>query len=361
MKLLLTGHYDVFFRDELCFKSKNGLLHENNFVKFITLKNEFNKFGIQLIASDQIKNFANFDGLIVHDHPKDKLKINAINSFRGPKYLTTEEAPFILPESFSIDRLNDYRLIFSNFPGSFSHQRIIPSLPHHIDTSIALEVRKNDIPLNLKSKIVYVGTNKKPHEKLLEGSNYKFRDELLDWYIKNDPDSLDLFGSNWTRKFFNGNDLLTNLFNYSKFDNLFTNTDRKFKKIYMGKITSKYYLLNKYKFQFCLESAVGFDGYVTEKIFDGLICRNVPVYYPSTPTSLRNILPDNIYINISDFRNLNDLNSYLKSMSINTFTDYINRIDNFIDNLPVHLHNNYWAQNVVKIIAADLCNFNNSD
>jgi hypothetical protein len=354
MKILITGHYKNFFLNEKCFSSKNGSLHENNFVKFITLKGEFYKHGINLVAGDDINEFKDIDALIVHDHPNDPIQLKSIQEFSGPKYLTTEEAPFILPNSFKLERLDDYRLIFSNFPPIISHSRIIPSLPHHIDRLIVNKVREFDIPIEMKSKKVFVGTNKKPHEKNAQNSNYKLRDELLMWYRVNDPNSFDLYGSNWSRKFLNGNNLPSKIFNYYKFDKILNGTDKRYSDFYKGKIKSKYFNLSKYKFQFCLESVLGFEGYVTEKIFDGLICRNIPVYNPSTPTSLKSILPDNIYINMTDFKSIKDLNDYLNAMQCNEFIDYISRIDNFIDNLPAHLHENYWACNVVKNITSDL-------
>jgi len=148
MKILLTGHYKKFFHDEFCFKSSSGGLHENNFIKFITLRDEFSKFGINLIADDSIYGHSDIDALIVHDHPTDINSLSAISSFRGPKYLTTEEAPFILPNSFSIDRGNEYRLIFSNYLGNDTFpSKFIFTIPNHIDRTIVKAVRSSDIEI----------------------------------------------------------------------------------------------------------------------------------------------------------------------------------------------------------------------
>lgn len=122
----------------------------------------------------------------------------------------------------------------------------------------------------------------------------------------------------------------------------------------MGALASKYKTLSSYKFQFCLENCIGYEGYMTEKVFDGLMCRNVPVYHPSTPSSLNNILPNNIYINMYDFKSFDDLNLYLNNISSSEFIDYIDRIDSFIDNLPSFLEENFWAKTVVHNIVGDL-------
>lgn len=359
MKILLTGHYKNFFKDEFCFKSTSGGLHENNFIKFITLKDEFLKFGIKLIADHTISDHTDVDALIIHDHPTDINMLKAISNFRGPKYLTTEEAPFILPESFSIDRGNEYRLIFLNYICNNSFpSKFIFTIPNHIDREIVGKVRLNDIEIQKKKKKVFVGSNKKPAEKELDNSNYILRDKLLTWYCNNEPADFDLFGKNWDRFFLKHDNPLSKFFNYSKLNTILKRTDNRFKPIYRGELVSKYNTLSSYKFQFCLENCIGYQGYMTEKIFDALMCRNIPVYHPSTSTSLDNILPSNLYINMYHFKSFGELNQYLNQIGSSEYTDYINRIDVFIDNLPSFLEKNFWAQTVVDNIVSDLRSLN---
>ena len=115
MNILLTGHYKTLFKNGFCFSTRHGQLHENLFVKFITLKNEFYKLGVNLVASDRIPINHKFSALIVHDHPTCRKVLDEISNFSQPKYLTTEEAPFILPNSFEPERSNEYKIIFSNY------------------------------------------------------------------------------------------------------------------------------------------------------------------------------------------------------------------------------------------------------
>jgi len=359
MNVLLTGHYKNIFKNGKCFNSRHGNLHENKYVKFVTLKDEFFKLGVNLFSSDYIPNNNNYDALIVHDHPTDFITLNKIKNFLRPKYLTMDEAPFILPNSFQSERSTEYRFVFSNYIKDSCAPNTLFVFPHHIDTKIALSNRINDIQLGLKDKIVFVGTNKKPNEKLFPNSNYYLRDNLFYWYLINDPNWLDIYGANWTRYFMSGHSLISKVFNYHKFDNILLNTDKNLIPLYRGKLKSKYYSLSSYKYQFCLENCFGYEGYVTEKIFDAIICRNLPVYYPSTKTSIKDIIPSNLYINMYDFKNFKDLNLYLKCMTINEYTDYINRIDNFIDNLPQLLFENNWAKVVSNAIYNDLLSYKN--
>jgi len=89
-----------------------------------------------------------------------------------------------------------------------------------------------------------------------------------------------------------------------------------------------------------------------------LICRNVPVYYPSTPTSLSGIIPEDIYINMYNFKNYEEMNAYLDSLSKNQYCEFIERIDRFIDNLPNILSEDHWANLVADNVMEKIKNRN---
>ena len=57
-----------------------------------------------------------------------------------------------------------------------------------------------------------------------------------------------------------------------------------------------------------------FDGYITEKIFDFLTCGVVPIYVGTK--SITNHIPAEVFIQYSNFASLNELNEYLRNMSL---------------------------------------------
>jgi len=354
VNILLTGHYKHIFRDGNCFKDKNGTFLDNNLYKYTKLKEAFAKKGVTLIATDDVLSIKNIDGIIVNDQPKDKKLLKNIQNHRALKFLIAEEAPFIYPENYDPKRIAEYDLIFTYLQENFRDDKYIYAFPFFLDRNAALNVRNKDIDPGLKKKKVFVGTQKKPQEKNIDNSNYLMRDSLITWYVDNAPADFDLYGRKWDRQYFDGEGLFKKALNYHKFDKFSIFKSNHFNEVYRGQLGSKYEELSKYKYQFCFENSIGYEGFVTEKIIDSLICRNVPVYYPSTKTSLFGIIPDNIYINMYNFKSYRELNFYLDEMSENEYGDYIDRIDNFIDDLPKILREDNWADFVAQKVLSKI-------
>ena len=353
MKILLTGYYQSLFKESNCFTSRHNSLHENNHDRFIQLKKSFQKYQIELIGSDYLESHQKIDALICYDYPNNITLRKQILDFNGPKYLMAEEVPIHIPENFSHDRKNEFDLIFTWYKNIADNIKVFYYFPQVIDRETAKLVRSNDIPIEMKSRMVFVGSQKKPHEKNRPLANYWKRDQLLSWYNEN-SNELDLYGGRWSRKYLDGNGLISDFFNWHKLDGVLGNAEKKFKNIYKGRLTSKYHYLNRYKFQFCLENTYGLEGNVTEKLHDSMICRNVPVYYPSTQSSVDSIYPRDLYVNMLDFKSFGELDKYLNGMSIIEYSGYIERIDNFIDNIPENLVENYASDFVAKLIVDHL-------
>jgi len=104
-----------------------------------------------------------------------------------------------------------------------------------------------------------------------------------------------------------------NLFG-SGWESFFPQNSKPFKLIYKGHIayTDKINTLAKYKFCLCYENCK-FPGYITEKIFDCLIAKTIPIY-DGCPCISRKI-PKNLFINRRMFKNDDDLNSYIRTLS----------------------------------------------
>jgi hypothetical protein len=358
MRILITGYYSSLFKDSACFKSRNNSLHENNHDRFIQLKKSFEKYQIELVGDDSIGNNPKIHAVICYDYPSNLRLRNEILGFNGPKYLIAEEVPIHIPENFSHDRKYEFNLIFTWYKNITDNKKVFYYFPQVIDRKMAKIVRENDIPVEKKSKKVFVGSQKKPHEKNRPLANYWKRDQLLCWYNDHAGD-FDLYGGRWSRLYLNGNGLISEIFNWHRLDKIFGKAEKKFSKIYKGRLPSKYHFLNRYKFQFCLENTYGLEGNVTEKLHDAMICRNVPVYYPSTQSSVDSIYPSNLYINMLDFKNFSEMDKYLNGMCINEYSDYLERIDNFLEDIPANLVENYASDYLAKIIVENLTSLKN--
>ncbi len=347
MEILITGYYSDMWDNGYCFNNRNSLVHENCYDRLIQLKKSFLTKGVNLVASNDLSKLHLYDAVICHDHPLDKEKLSFLRKFKKPKFLIAEEVPYLLPQNYSSQRILEYDLIFTwnkNFINDVKckyHYSLFP------DIETAKIIRENDIPLSKKCKKVLVASAKKD---IHHNSLYPLRSELAKWYNINQPDDFHLYGSKWDRYYFAGNNIFSKFLNWRKLDFIFNGRDSRYKKIYQGKLASKYNFLNRYKFQFCIENGVGYSGYVTEKIFDSLICRNLPIYYPSDIESIDEIIPNNLYIDMRNFKNFTDLNNYLNNIQINEYSDYIERIDRFFIDLPDKLKSNYASDKLVKSI-----------
>lgn len=71
-------------------------------------------------------------------------------------------------------------------------------------------------------------------------------------------------------------------------------------------------IISQYKFAICLEN-MAYPGYVTEKIIDCFSANVIPIY--SGAPDIADFVPKGAFIDLRDFANLDDLNSYLKTMA----------------------------------------------
>lgn len=132
---------------------------------------------------------------------------------------------------------------------------------------------------------------------------YSEREKVITWFEKNHPDEFDLYGFGW-------------------------NADKH--PSYKGTVNSKFDTYHKYKFALCLENMKDVKGYITEKICDCLTAGIVPVYYGASDIS--KYVPEDCYIDYSQFDSLDDMYQFLNDMSYDRYMEYINCIDRYLDN-----------------------------
>ena len=349
MKILITGHYSEIFREQYCFNNSDSSIHEGCFNRMIELKKSFKKLDMDLIGQDSLNDADSYDAVIIWDHPKDKKMRQEINNISVPIYLIAEEAPIILPENFIDEFTKKYKRIFTWMNVLIDGKRYIKNYSLFPDLIASDRARKQDIPIAKKKGKVLIASLRPCKHK---NSRYHLRKEIALWYKENYPQELDIYGRYWDRHYFAVEGIIGRILNSNKLNFIF-NT-KKYQKLYKGILKSKNYDLKGYLFQFCMENAEGYDGYVTEKIFDALICRNIPIYYPSFPNNVNMLIPKNVYINAIDFKSIEELNSHLNNLSFSAIEEYFYNAEIFLDNLPEELKPNYAADKIAKLIKLDL-------
>jgi hypothetical protein len=246
---------------------------------------------------------------LVHPHTERMIALGA-----KPFLLTCQESPFISTRFYvGLKKYSDmfrYSMLFLGmekrvsgktsflpmfFPQFFSKEKFVP------------------MPFKDKKFITYIASNKETNSflkrsaiKLLYGFSvqliYPLRRKIIRFL--SDRNSLDLYGRGWEKE-----------------------TIPYITKVYRGPVDDKEAKLREYKFVLCLENAV-FPGYVTEKIFDCFFAGSVPVYMGAP--DIDSYLPRNTFINIKDFKNLEDLGYFMDSIDEATYNVYLKNIQDFL-------------------------------
>ena len=103
--------------------------------------------------------------------------------------------------------------------------------------------------------------------------------------------------------------------------------NEKLYKTYGGEIENKYEVLKQFRFSLCYENIKKQPGYITEKIFDCFAAGCVPIYLGAP--NITQYIPKNCFISRSEFKNYDELHSYLKSMKEDEYNKYIENIPSF--------------------------------
>jgi hypothetical protein len=90
---------------------------------------------------------------------------------------------------------------------------------------------------------------------------------------------------------------------------------------------NKHQILKKYKFAICFENTI-FPGYITEKLFDCLLCGTIPIYFGAS--DVEDYIPDDVYIDFRKFKHASDLDKYISEMKYCEAKKYLNAATQFI-------------------------------
>lgn len=277
------------------------------------------KQDINFITPDiYLKSPSKFTNVLLITHLQTPFTKNLIKNGARPLILTCLESPFIAARfyTFLIRYTKQFKHSFV-FLGmkkfvskkSIYHQMYFPQ-PYNInDFSPKKFEEKNMLTLvssakSIKSwwKIILIKT--------LYGWSirciYPERQKLIKFFAQ--KKGFDLYGGGW-----NKNNILDDFI---------------IKKIYKGVVNDKFETIKNYKFTVCFENAI-FPGYITEKIFDALFAGSVPIYLGAP--DIKKYIPSNVFIDMRDFKNYDDLYNYISTMDEQKYNIYMSSIKNFIE------------------------------
>lgn len=147
-------------------------------------------------------------------------------------------------------------------------------------------------------------------------SAYPLRMTAYKYFERSIPDRFDLYGTGWNtpRSFWEQH------FGCHQFS------------VYKGRIPGGYddkvNVISGYKFALCFENNTAEPGYISEKITDCFCARCVPIYYGWK--GAEEYFPQDAWINLRKFRNLEALESFLEGVDEAHYARYMQAIDRFM-------------------------------
>ncbi len=271
------------------------------------------------------------EDVLVIQHNMDSFSRHLITLGAVPFFITIFESPLYAPNFYKklneIEKKFHNSLIFCSLNNETNKRRAVrfPSF------SIKKIEHKSEIPWDArKFACVVIGNKYVPLQKIMEQQNFsdflwllimrlkkilRQPKELIPFELKNNQlqdkrieliiyflerNLLDLYGKRWEA-------LWTIPPKYRVILKKLLRT---------RKITApsdKLEVLQNYKFNFCFEN-VSYPGYITEKIFDAIFSKTIPVYWGSH--DIADFVPSDIFIDASKFNSYEDLLIFMEKINL---------------------------------------------
>jgi hypothetical protein len=98
-------------------------------------------------------------------------------------------------------------------------------------------------------------------------------------------------------------------------------------------------ILRKYKFNLCMENT-NVDYYITEKLWESIKYGCLPIYYSNS--TIYQVFQRNSFVDIKDFKSVEDLIKYLENMTLIEYKERMNRCIDDFNKVILEGKNNTW-------------------
>ena len=289
---------------------------DNSFYPYYRLREEWRRHGIALNTFDfAARDVTRPSALLFIDVP-DNVGI-LLSEFQDvPKYLILLETEVISAKGWDFDLHTHFVKIFTWRDDLIDNRRYFKiNFPQTFPDEIRFGFQNRE-----KLCTMIAGNKRSRHPMEL----YSERVRAIEWFERNHPEDFDLYGFGWNEDRFSH--LLPPL--ALKYVKPLAKMMFPYFKSYRGRIENKQNALMQYRFSISYENARDMDGYITEKIFDCFFSGCVPVYWG--PGNITTHVPKECFIDRRDFRNYEELYSYLKAMDDGTYRRFQESIRTFL-------------------------------
>lgn len=280
---------------------------------FYQLRNSLIQKGYQVVFTVNGENLTDATAVLSFNEINPILLRNLSKIPKEKCFLFAFEPPVILPKLYDAKLTQTFGKIFvmlDNFINNQTYFKLYYPQPIH---SVIFPIPS----FEEKKLCVLIGgyqNSSHPNEA------YSNRRALVDFFKSNHPNDFDVFGRNWAP--------------YQ------TQT-----------VSNKWETIKKYKFCICYENMKDQQGYVTEKIFDGMLGGAVPIYFGAS--NIIDYVPKSCFIDRRDFSSLEELYQFIKNMDKSTYDSYLQAIREYFSSRQDRL---FYIENFVETIQKAISN-----
>jgi hypothetical protein len=326
--------------DDVCqdvlFDLASEFNRDNGFYSWVALRKKFLEHQYCLHTADV--TFDKVVGFELH------INIQEINA-SAPCYLFMMETPQILPVNGSVEKLAQYRKVFTwndDLVGCGNYKKL--NFPNPISIHPVDGFSSRDIFCSLIAGNKTIDSNDR---RII----YTERVKAIRWFQMHASNDFHLYGVGWDIPVTHGGF-------FGKIERRFWRALGHFVKLrpfpsYRGKVAHKRDVLARSRFAVCYENVRDLPGYITEKIFDCFFSGCVPVYWGAS--NIAEYIPEKCFIDRRRFKDTEDVYKFIKSITEDEFKEYQRCITDFLQSDAAYqFSSEFFAETIVNTIVQDL-------
>jgi hypothetical protein len=297
-KYVVANYYHELTTNGYLFKYPDATIGADLTLVWNHLYRHLKEKNIELLTPDEVKDWAEIDGIFFLDYPHSGHPYYPLLSLKNRKFLIVLESPIINTDNHNPMHLKEFDLVLTWNNTLIDFHKILKFQPFYYDIGTKYDIQQSLDHFETKKLSCMIAGAKRS---IKPGELYSQRAAVIDYFNKSAPEEFDLFGFGWDQGML--------------------------PKIYRGTCSKKLDVLHSYRFNFSYENAETDSGYVSEKVFDALRSLCVPIYRGYS--KLSELIPNSLFIDSRDFKNLAEIHSYISSYKAINYRSFLENLLNF--------------------------------
>lgn len=223
----------------------------------------------------------------------------------------------LVRRNFALRRHREFERIFTWHDGLVDGVRYFK-----LDLANPLPDRVLRRELDRPHFMALIAGNKKAHH---PDELYSSRIRLIEWYERQAPGDLHVYGAGWNNYTFGGPAVFRA---FNMIGPVRRRVPHPTYAAWKGLVDTKLDTFADYRFAFCIENTDNVPGYITEKLFDGMIAGCVPIYRGAP--NITDHVPAECFVDMRRFASPAELHEFLTGMDDETREAYVEAADRFL-------------------------------